>query len=86
MLVENGGNVILRRGLPADVLPLFTGIRHVAAHSGADDGQLQFSKDCRHLDEGLAHWVDFAVTAVNRDTAENDESHVFPLNGVYDAA
>lgn len=86
MLVEDRWNVVLCRGLPADVLALFAGVCHAAFYPCANDGKLQFREDRRHLNEGLAHGIDFAVSAINCDGAEDHQPHALLLDRVDDPA
>lgn len=50
------------------------GVPHATAYSGPDDGKLEFRENRTHLDEGLAHRIDVAVSAIDRDTAHNNQS------------
>lgn len=84
MFVENRGYIVLGGGLAADGAALGLCICHTAFHSCADDGQLQFSKDGAHLDEGLAHGVDFAVAAVHCDGTHNHQPKPLLLDGFHD--
>ena len=86
MLVENCGNVVLGGGSAADGTALGLCVCHAAFHSCSNDGQLQFRKDGAHLDEGLAHGIDFAVAAVHCNGANNHQPKPLLLDGVHDFA
>ena len=86
MLVEYRRNVVLRCLRSADLLSFALGVCHAGLDSGPDDGQFQFGKHRTHLDEGLAHGVYIAGSAVDGDTSEDFQSHMLLLNHIHDFA
>ena len=81
--MEHGRNVILRCGSAPDLYALALGVLHSTAHSGSNDCQLKFCKDSAHLDERLTHGVYLPVSAINRDTAYDDESELLALDDLH---
>ena len=84
MLIEDSRNVVLCRVGSADLFSFALGVRHAGLDSGPDDGEFQFCEHRTHLDEGLAHGVYVAGSAVDGDTAEDFKTHMLLLNHVHD--
>ena len=53
MAIERGGNIVLRRGLAPDLLPLCGGGAHSRAHPRANHRKFQFGENRAHLDKRL---------------------------------
>lgn len=83
VLVEDCGNVILCGLRSADLAVLLLCIPNSAADSGSDDGKLQLCKHSRHLNEGLAHGINVAFSAVDHNAAYNLQPHVLALDDVH---
>ena len=82
MLVENRRDVILGGVGSANPASLLLGIRHARLHSRPDDGKLQFSEHSRHLNEGLAHWINVTLATVNGDATNNLQAHMLALDDI----
>ena len=82
VLVEDCGDILLGRGLPADVLALGLRVLHSASYTGTDDREFKLGKDSADLDKGLRHGIDLPGAAINRNGAENDETHLLLLDRV----
>ena len=74
MAIERGGNIVLRRGLAPDLLPLCGGGAHSRAYPRANHRKFQFGENCAHLDKRLRHRVNFAVSAINRNGTDYNEA------------
>lgn len=72
MLVEDRRDIVFRGRAASDFDAFLFGIPHAAAYSGPDDGKLKLREYRTHLDEDLAHGIDVAVLAINRDAAHDD--------------
>lgn len=84
MLIENRWYIIFGGGFAAYLFSFTLGIGHSALHSCPYDGQFQFGKYRAHLDERLAHRVNFTVAAIYGDAPEDFKTQVFGLDNVHD--
>ena len=84
MLIEDGGYIFLCGLGSADVFALGGGVRHSRPDARPQDGEFQLGEHGGNLDKGLAHWVNLSVSAIHRDTAEDDKAHSLFLDNADD--
>lgn len=80
MLVKDRRNIIFGGRAPSNFDAFLLGIPHAAMYSCTDDRKLKLREYRTHLDEDLAHGIDVAVLAINRDAAHDDHPELPGIN------
>ena len=84
--VECWRDIVLGGLGSADGVTFGFGVRHAGFHPCTQDGQFQFRKNPTHLNERLAHGVNFAAAAINGDGTYNDEPQALLIDDADDLA
>ena len=86
MLIEYRRNAVLCGFRSSDAFAFGFCVLHAASDSVADHAKFQLCEDAAHLDEGLAHGINVAVSAINRDTADDNQPELLSLDDLHDLA
>ena len=86
MLVEDRWDIVLCGRAASNLDALLFGVPHTTAYSSTYDGELKLRENRTHLNESLAHGIDVAVSAIDRDTAHDNESELLLLDDLHDLA
>ena len=76
MLVEHRGDILFCGGLSTDFYAFGFRVLHAAFYARSYHLKLQFGEHSCHLHERFTHGINFAVTAINRNAAHDDQAQM----------